>query len=44
MRNSNGDVIFINETRIANVYEKDNFYKKNPNANQTQWIDVENGL
>jgi len=43
LRNSLGISIFINTTRISNIFEKDNFYKRHPRANETQWIDVENG-
>lgn len=44
MKNSIGISIFINKTRISNSFEKNNFYKKHPRANETQWIDVEDGI
>jgi len=43
LRNSIGTQVYINTTRISNYFEKDNFYKRHPRANETQWIDVENG-
>jgi len=34
--------IYINETGIANKYEKSNIYKRHENFSDVQWIDVEN--
>jgi hypothetical protein len=34
--------IFINETGIANQFDKDYTYKREADYNHTQWIDVEN--
>ncbi len=35
-------VVRINEKDIANSFDKNNFFKRHPNAEDIQWIDVEN--
>jgi hypothetical protein len=44
MKNSAGLDITLNQTGIANHYEKNTFYKRNKNYTTLQWVDVENGI
>ncbi len=39
---SSGKTIFINETGIANEFDREHMYKRSANYEETQWIDVEN--
>jgi hypothetical protein len=34
--------VFINETGIANEFDRNYMYKRSSNYEETQWIDVEN--
>lgn len=44
MINSSGDNITLNETGIANHFEKNTFYKRYQNYTTTQWLDVTDGM
>lgn len=44
MYDSNGKNLGIDETGIANNYDKEYMFKRNPDADTLQWIDVENGI
>ncbi len=41
---SQGKMIYINDSQIANYYDVKYMFKRNPEYNQTQWIDVENRI
>ncbi len=43
LKNSKGDLITINETDIANDYDKKYMFKRHDDSKNLQWIDVENG-
>ncbi len=34
--------VFINETNIANSFERNDFFKRHADSEEIQWIDVEN--
>lgn len=41
--NTTNSNVFINESGIANSYDKDYMFKRHPNYQDIQWVDVENG-
>jgi hypothetical protein len=41
---SSNKLVFINETNISNQFERNEFYKRHPDSENLQWIDVQNGI
>ena len=44
VRKDTGKKIAINETNIANNYDREKVFKRHPNYTKLQWVDVENGI